>query len=147
MRLLPFDKTEKIENGTLTSPATRCVIFTELSANNNAWIVWKPHSLSCVKAQKTNLLLLLVFFAVGTCLPKRRLAKKGIICLPIDNRRHEYICTQTDGRDLCSRRWDGHNCQDTYAKFHKIGSGTQKLLGGYGDTQTHRRAAGRVNLR
>jgi hypothetical protein len=33
------------------------------------------------------------------------------------------------------RRWDGLTCHDINTKFHKIGSGIQKLTGG--NTQTH----------
>jgi hypothetical protein len=68
-----------------------------------------------------------VFVAAVTFLPSR--------CLATYTYRHKLM-----GGIYEVRRWDGLMCHHIHTKFHKIGSGIQKLIsGGYTDIQTGRR--------
>jgi hypothetical protein len=72
------------------------------------------------------------FVTAGTCLPSRCLATI----------RGTYIQTQrVIGGIYEVRRWDGLRCHDRQIKFHKIGSGIQKLIG-----EIHRQKGDLISL-
>jgi hypothetical protein len=105
-----------------TKPITilwcRGKLFTKLLPSNSRGMHRQIHR----RRSKTVLLLLLVFVAVGTCLPSLCLATIGGI----------HIQTQrmmTGILVVCL--WDGLRCYGIYIpSFIKIGSGILKLIGG-----------------
>jgi hypothetical protein len=100
-RLLSFDTTWTAQK-TMPPTILRCRgnVFTELLSSSDRGIHRQTHR----HTRPIIILLLRVFIAAGTFLPRRCLSMKGGIHftepLPSNHRKDTHTDTQTDGRDL-----------------------------------------------